>query len=225
MRRIALCDASYSGGGLLGWGWSGVGFVDVDFQLLKEDEVGGVEAADLLVMPEEVLEFAVGVERVDLEFVLLLGKAVVYGSVVGGLGGVRGILDGAVADDGTAGTARGAESAGGVVGVAGEATFIEDENEVGVVAGAAQRVSAPFLDCVLDVEDAVAGLGVEGDVGDVAGVAGFDMNGLGGFEGFGEAGVFGLGGCESGGGEEHQEYGRFAVHGLPSKQMGLASGI
>ena len=46
-------------------------------------------------MPEEVLEFAVGVERVDLELVLLLGKAVVYGSFVGALGGVRGILDGA----------------------------------------------------------------------------------------------------------------------------------
>jgi len=199
---------------LFGRGWDRVGFVDFEFELLEKDQIGGVEAADLFVVPEQVLEFAVGVEGVDLELVLLLGKAIVQGAVVGALGCVGGILGGVVAD-GTVRSARSAEGCNAVVWVAPEATLIDDEDQIGFAAGAAQGIATPDLDSVLDVEDGIAGLGVEGDIGDVAGVAVFHVDGFGVFEDFGEAGMFRLPGCESSGGQEHQKNSGFADHSWP----------
>jgi hypothetical protein len=60
---------------LAGW-LGGVGFVDFALELLEEDEVGGVEAADLFAVPEELFETAVGVEDVNPELVLFLIEAV-----------------------------------------------------------------------------------------------------------------------------------------------------
>jgi hypothetical protein len=61
------------------------------------------------------------------------------------------------------------------------------------------------LDGVLDIQNRVAGLAVDGDVGYIARVEGFDMEGLGSFEDLGKAMVLGLGGRNSCDHQEHEE--------------------
>jgi len=80
--------------------------------------------------------------------------------------------------------------------VAQEPSLINDENQVGVAAGAAERIASPVLNCVLRVQDGVALFGIEREVGDVAGVPGFHEDGMGILESFGKRWLFRLGsGC------------------------------
>ena len=69
-------EAFGSGGGLLIRWRDGVGLFYFEFQSLKEKDVGGVEAAFLVVPPEGAFEFAVGLDGVDTQLVLFVGETV-----------------------------------------------------------------------------------------------------------------------------------------------------
>jgi hypothetical protein len=73
--------------------------------------------------------------------------------------------------------------------------FVDDQNQVGVTAGAAEGVATPILNAVLDVEDGIAVVGIEPNIGDVVGVAGFYEDGVSGLESFGNGWLLWLGGC------------------------------
>jgi hypothetical protein len=73
--------------------------------------------------------------------------------------------------------------------------FVDDQNQVGVTAGAAEGVATPILNAVLDVEDGLADVGIEPDIGDVVGIAGFYEDSVSGLESFGNRWLLWLGGC------------------------------
>jgi hypothetical protein len=70
-----------SGAGLLIDWCGGVGLFYCEFQPLEEKNVGGVETAFLVVVPDWAFEFAVGLDGVDPKLILFAGEAV-GGSVV-----------------------------------------------------------------------------------------------------------------------------------------------
>ncbi len=166
-------------------------------------------------MPEELAEFAVGFEGVGAEFVFLLRERV---AGVGGAGvvGLAGVLYGGVAGLGVA--CAGKCGGGGSIGARSverpgiEASSKDDQDQVGVVARARERVAAPVFEGVLGVEDGVALVAAQVEVGDVA-VFGFNEDGLGGGEDFGEK-WFLFGGGEGRKAKEkhgHQDAGQRAV--------------
>jgi hypothetical protein len=168
---------------LFGSWW--VGTIDVGFELAEELEGGRVEAAFLFAVPEQGVEFPVWLEGVDAKLVFLAGEGVI-GIVRIGVTGLAGVLQRGVVGLGAASAGDGGGWA--VQGAVIEASLEDDEDEVGVSAGAGEGVAAPVFEGVLGVEDGVALVAVEREVGDVA-IFRFDEDGLGGSEDLGEGGL------------------------------------
>ena len=99
-RRFRLVkgeEALGSGGGMLIRCGGGVGFFDVEFQSLEEKNVGGVEAAFLVVPPDWAFELSIGLDGVDAQFIVFSPKAVGGAVVTGALRCVGRVLDWGVA--------------------------------------------------------------------------------------------------------------------------------
>src|ERR1700678_1755345 len=97
--------------------------------------------------------------------------------------------------------------AGGVGLVAQDPALVNDEDQIGVAAGAAEGVAAPILNGILHVEDGIAVFRMEFEVGDVS-FARLDKDSMRALEFFGNAGVlfgFGWRGHEPDGGDEKRE--------------------